>query len=309
MKIAITGGAGFIGGRLAESLANKGCEITILDTQATPAIDVTDRNAVIEALEGVEAIYHLAAEHRDDVRPVQKYYDVNVGGAENIVAAAEKNGINTILFTSTVAVYGLNAGESSEDSTPEPFNDYGKSKLQSEKIFEEWAKAGKGRRLLNMRLVATFGPGNRGNIFTLMDQINRGRFVMIGTGKNRKSIAYVGNVVAFLEHALNLGPGIHVYNYADKPDLDMEELVGCIRKHMGMRDESINIPYFLGLAGGKIFDAASALTGRKFPVSSIRIRKFCADTVVNAGKLEDTGFMAPYRLEEGLKEMIASEFK
>ena len=59
----------------------------------------------------IDAVYHLAAEHRDDVRPTSLYHEVNVGGAENIVYALEKNGINKLIFTSTVAVYGLNSGE------------------------------------------------------------------------------------------------------------------------------------------------------------------------------------------------------
>lgn len=317
MKIAITGGAGFIGTRLAELLLAQGHDLVLCDIKTSDrfpemsrAVDVQDQAAMEEAFKGVDIIYHLAAEHRDDVRPVQKYYDVNVAGAEKLVKAAEKNGIRKIIFTSTVAVYGLDAGDSRETDTPDPFNDYGKSKLQSEKIFEDWAAAAPDRSLLNMRLVATFGPGNRGNIYTLMNQIASGKFVMIGPGDNKKSIAYVGNVAAFLAHGLNTPPGVHVCNYADKPDLTMKEMVSDIRKAMGLDGPGIKLPYTLGIAGGSVFDIAAKITGKTFPISVIRVKKFCANTVVNADKAHHaSGFKAPYTLQDGLNEMIAAEFK
>ncbi|MGB0719738.1 MAG: NAD-dependent epimerase/dehydratase family protein, partial [Bdellovibrionales bacterium] len=189
-----------------------------------------------------------------------------------------------------------------------PFNDYGQSKLNSEKTFEEWAAADASRTLLTVRLVATFGPGNRGNIFTLINQIARRKFIMIGDGCNRKSIAYVGNVAAFLAHGLALPAGAHLYNYADKPDLSMRDFVTEVRAALGRAGLGPQLPYALGLMGGYGFDVLARLSGRKFPISAIRVKKFCANTVVNADKLGETGFEAPYRLEKGLQEMIAAEF-
>lgn len=315
MKIAITGGAGFIGTALIRQLKASGHECHWLDLVPSAAfpqdgsiVSVTDKEAMIVALKGYDAVYHLAAEHRDDVTPVKTYYDVNVGGAENLAAAAQINGIKTIVFSSSVAVYGLDAGESHEDSAPAPFNDYGRSKLESEKVFDAWAAADPSRRLVTVRLVATFGPGNRGNVHTLMDSIARGRFIMVGRGGNKKSIAYVGNVAAFLAQCLDAAPGRSLYNYADKPDLTMREMVADIRAGMGLRGKGIALPYFIGAAGGAVFDVLAKVTGRKFPISLIRVKKFCANTVVNADRARKTGFAAPYTLRQGLQEMIASDF-
>ncbi|MCB1783499.1 MAG: NAD-dependent epimerase/dehydratase family protein [Alphaproteobacteria bacterium] len=315
MKIAVTGGAGFIGTVLMEKLLSEGHEAFWLDIRSSETypdkgenVDVTHQEALTYALKGVDAVYHLAAEHRDDVRPIQKYYDVNVGGAKCLVQACKDNGIHTIIFTSTVAVYGLDAGESSEESTPAPFNDYGTSKLESEAVFEEWAREDTARKLVTLRLVATFGPNNRGNVYTLMDQIARGRFIMIGNGENRKSVAYVGNVAAFLAHTLSFGPGIQLYNYADKPDLTMRDMVADIRSSMGMQGLGPVLPYGLGLAGGAVFDGLAKVTGRNFPISMIRVKKFCASTIVRADKIEGTGFKRPYTLSHGLQEMARVDF-
>lgn len=309
MKIGITGGSGFIGSRLRKLLEAEGHEALVLDRSANPPVEVTDRSAVLGSLEGAEAIYHLAAEHRDDVRPPKRYYEVNVGGAENVAKAAKAHGIQTIVFTSTVAVYGLNAGESREEDAPHPFNDYGRSKLEAEGILDAWADAKAGRSLTTARLTATFGPGNRGNIYTLANQIARGRFFMVGEGRNRKSVAYVENVAAFLKHCLGLGAGRHLFNYADKPDLSMRDMVRDIRDALGLAGMPTAFPYAAGLAGGMFFDALARLTSKKFPISAVRVRKFCADTVVNAEKAHGLArFEAPCSLSEGLRNTIRAEF-
>lgn len=319
MKIAITGGAGFIGTQLAGLLRAQGHELVLLDLRASEAfpdaskiVDITDAQALSDALEGADAIYHLAAEHRDDVSPIQKYYDVNVGGGENVIAAAKEHNINRIIFTSSVAVYPLvpedAASGSAEKHSPAPFNDYGQSKLDSEATFNAWAAEDKSRSLSSIRLVATFGVGNRGNIFTLINQIASGKFIMIGNGQNRKSIAYVGNVAAFLAHCLSFGAGRHLYNYADKPDLNMRDFVVSVRSALGLSGVGLQMPYIIGLTGGFAFDILAKLTGRKFPISTIRVRKFCASTLVNADKVNEAGFEAPYSLPDGLEEMIAAEF-
>lgn len=315
MDIAITGGAGFIGTALARLFKKDGHTLRLLDLKKSEEfpgdsriVDVTDAAALESALAGADAVYHLAAEHRDDVSPVRKYYDVNVGGGRNVIAAARAQGIKKIVFTSSVAVYGLNAGDSKETDTPAPFNDYGRSKLESEETFVQWAAEDESRSLTTVRLVATFGPGNRGNIYTLMNQIASGKFVMIGRGENRKSVAYVGNAAAFLRHALDFGPGAHLYNYADKPDLNMREMVADIRRALNLEGTGPQLPYALGLLGGTAFDAAAKITGRSFPISAVRVRKFCADTVVNADRIAGTGFAAPFSLTEGLRDMMAAEF-
>ena len=70
--------------------------------------DVRDREKLTELLKGTDVVVLLAAEHRDDASPLSLYYEVNVGGMQNALAVMEANGIKRIVFTSSVAVYGLN---------------------------------------------------------------------------------------------------------------------------------------------------------------------------------------------------------
>lgn len=315
MKILVIGGSGFIGTRLVKRLLAAGYDVKILDkskSKTYPELwingDVRDKSSLLPALKGCDLLYNLAAEHRDDVTPKSLYWDVNVKGAQNVCAVAEELGINKIIFTSSVAVYGFTEKETGEGGNLKPFNDYGKTKLQAEAVYREWQKKDKRRCLVIVRPTVVFGEGNRGNVYNLLNQIATGRFIMVGSGKNVKSMAYVENVVAFLEYAINLGAGVHVYNYADKPDFDMNSLVAEVYKGLGKSPKvRFRIPYFLGYAGGKLFDLLSLITGKKYPISSIRVKKFCSSTSFSSC-ISQTGFIPPISLHEGLLRTIKYEF-
>ena len=314
MEVAVVGGSGFIGTWLVDELERRGHKTLIFD-RALPTRsrdrarfrqgDIRDRQRLTDALRGVDAIFHLAAEHRDDVRPVSRYREVNVQGTTNLVRAAEANGIRRIVFTSTVAVYPVGNGPVSEATPPDPGTPYGQSKLQAERVLQDWADAEGDRRLVVVRPTAVFGEGNRGNVRVLMEQVRSRRFLLVGNGRNRKSMCYVGNLVPFLAQALNYEGDRRVFNYVDGPDLTMHELVGLLRRELGLSGRPLpRVPYVLGLAGGYAFDLASWVSGRRFPFSSARVRKFCSETRFQAKALEERGYRAPYELEDGIRRML-----
>ena len=225
-----------------------------------------------------------------------------------LCAAAEALGIGRILFTSSAAVYGNTEAEADEDRPLRPFNEYGRSKFEAERVFSDWAERGRGRGLTIVRPTVVFGPGNRGNVHALLAQIARGRPIVIGGGHNRKSIAYVENVADFLVHVLDQDKGINVYNYADKPDLTMSELVALVAQELKGSARPLHIPYALALGLGGLCDLTARLTGRTFPVSAIRVRKYCANTQFAAGRVAGAGFRPQHSLEEALRRTIRHEF-
>ena len=317
MRCAVIGGSGFIGTRLCRRLRRAGRDFVIVDKKESLAFpknridaDVRDLPSLIRALEGCEVIYNLAAEHRDDVSPISLYYDVNVGGARHICQAAETLGVSKLLFTSSAAVYGFTERETDEEGSHAPFNDYGKSKIQAEEVYRIWKAGSEDRTLVILRPTVVFGEGNRGNVYHLIKQIGSGRFTMVGSGKNTKSMAYVENVAAFLEFAAGFNPGEHLFNYVDKPDLDMNALVSLVTGTLGdERKLRFRLPYWLGYSGGLFFDLVSAVTGKRYPISAIRVKKFCADTLFSSKRIQTTGFQPPVGLEEGLRSTIDAELK
>lgn len=315
-SIAVIGGSGFIGEHLVARLLAAGHEVRIPDKSPSPShpslwreCDVRDLDALVEACRGCSWIYNLAAEHRDDVRPVSLYDEVNVQGARNTVAAAEALGIERLVFVSSVAIYGFQQGEPDESCEPAPFNDYGRTKLEAERVFDAWQAADPQRSLTIVRPTVVFGEGNRGNVYNLLRQIALGPFVMIGNGRNHKSMAYVENVAGFLEFALRAGAGRHVYNYVDKPDYDMNALVRTVRTALGRKEGvGLRLPFGPTHFAAHAFDALAALTGRSLPISRIRIQKFCSASRFSSERMRATGFEPPVPLEEALGRTIASEF-
>jgi GlcNAc-P-P-Und epimerase len=312
LRVGVIGGSGFIGTWLVEALRRQRHEVRIIDVEPSERFpdlvvraDVRDRAALLEACRGCDLLYNLAAEHRDDVRPRERYHQVNVQGAENTCAVAEELGIERIVFTSSVAVYGLPEGEVDEDAPCRPFNEYGRTKLEAEAAFRRWAEPE--RSLTIVRPTVVFGPDNRGNVYVLLQQIASGRSVMIGKGANRKSMAYVGNVADFLVHALRFGPGVHVYNYVDKPDVDMRGLLALVQRTLGTNG-TVRVPYAVGLIAGIGFDLAARLTGRQFPISAVRVRKYAASTQFAAERALRSGFQPAHTLEAALAETVRHEF-
>ncbi|HZK95055.1 MAG TPA: NAD-dependent epimerase/dehydratase family protein [Prolixibacteraceae bacterium] len=314
-QIALVGASGFIGTRLIELIGKENCYNIDKNpsekyNDITTIQDIREKNLENALPVSTDTVILLAAEHRDDVSPISLYYDVNVNGTRHVLDAMDKQGIYSIIFISSAAVYGLNNKNPDEQFPPDPFSHYGKSKWQAEKVLREWQlKDPENKSLTIIRPSVAFGEKNQGNVHNLLRQIASGRFLMIGRGENRKSMAYVGNVAAFIKFCIGTNkPGLSVLNYTDQPDLTMNELVLQAEESLNRKLPSLRLPYWIGMSGGFIFDLMARITGRKFPISSIRIKKFCATTQIDASKAHSSGFKAPFTYAEGLDRTLKSEF-
>ncbi len=314
-KITVIGGSGFVGSRLLQSLQEEFVLINIDKRRSyyypeiTEICDIRDRKELENNLTDADLVVLLAAEHRDDVNPVSLYFDVNVRGTKNVLEVMSNKSIKNIIFTSSVAIYGLNKPNPDENYPPDPFNHYGKSKWQAEQVLKEWQKKDAARSVTIIRPTVIFGENNRGNVYNLLKQIASGNFRMVGKGTNKKSMAYVGNIVAFIQHNIyNNKRGFNIYNYVDKPDLTMNELAEQVEKSLNKNIPSTRLPYWLGMIGGYGFDVLSKITRKKFAISSVRVKKFCATTQFDATKAYSSGFKAPFMLAEGLNRTLQYEF-
>ncbi|MBM4104741.1 MAG: NAD(P)-dependent oxidoreductase [Phycisphaerae bacterium] len=314
MKICITGGTGFIGEWFTERLLREGAEVTALDlhppspgSRVTRFVqgDVRDPDALRRAFAGQDAVLALAAAHHDFGIDEATYFGVNEHASRLTCEALDACGIRRACWFSSVAVYGDCPAPRDEQSTPRPNNFYGASKLAGEAVWREWAALGGGRSALVIRPTICFGPRNLANMYSLIRQIHRRRFVVAGDGVNRKSLAYVENLVDATMHLwARHGEGFDVFNFVEKPDLKSREIAQAVADALGRRSAGVRLPMWLVLLAARPFDLVIALTGWNLPVSSMRVRKlFQMETLFEAEKLAAAGFRSRVSIREGIRRM------
>ena len=316
--IVVVGGSGFIGTVLLSHLARvdgaesiKLVDKTIdIERPVCDAIlaDVRDIQSLRKAISKGDVIYNLAAEHRDDVNPISLYDEVNVNGAKNICQVAREQEVGTIVFTSSVAVYAASRLSRDEKAQIAPSTPYGVSKASAEQIYIEWQEESPNtRKLIIVRPTAVFGPSNRGNIYALCKQVAENKFVHIGSGENKKSLAYVDNLVSFLVYVLDSPVGISIHNYVDKPDYDMNELVAKIARYSHAEILKLRLPYMFALFASYIWVAIVRVLGRQSAITPDRIRKYSSNTVFDTN-FDSVGFVPSIEMERALQQTVEYEF-
>jgi UDP-glucose 4-epimerase len=218
--ILITGGAGFIGPKIAEKLVEKGELVRIFDKLSTGSItnvagllktggaelmkgDVLDSRAVAEAVKGCGLIYHLAAQSSVPVSTKDPVLDmeINVEGTVNVLEAAKEAGAK-VVFASTSTVYGKAAKVPTPEGEPlQPYSFYGLSKMAAEhycRLYSDLFRL----QTVSLRLFNIYGPGtNKGVMIDLYRKLLRDprRLEVLGTGRQKKDYLYINDVVeAFL---------------------------------------------------------------------------------------------------------------
>jgi nucleoside-diphosphate-sugar epimerase len=321
MRVCVTGGSGFIGRYFCEAFHARGHQVTVLDlvpprfdVQPDRLVhgDVCDPAKVSEAIDGCDAVLHLAAAHHDYGVPREHFFKVNEGGARVICQAMTSAGKTNVCFYSSVAVYGAAPEPRSETTPPQPLSDYGQSKLGGEKVFEAWAREQAGRSCLVIRPTVTFGPRNFANMYSLLRQIHKRRFLPVGDGRNVKSLSYVENIVDATLYLWNVEGGagagrfagpFGVFNYIDKPDLTSRQITELCYAALGRRAPPLSVPLPLAIMMGWPFDLITRVTGKNLPVSSARVRKLCTQTKFEAERVRDAGYRAKLTLQQGIERM------
>lgn len=175
VRAVVTGGCGFIGSHIVESLVKQGIGVTVLDDLSSGKLenlqeagapvnfvkgDVRDPVAVREALAGCEILFHEAAfvSVPESVLRPEECYDINIGGMKRLLEEAERQGTGTVVFASSCAVYG-NGGDIPlrENSRLDPLSPYAMSKTESERLLEEFCSK-RGARGVALRYFNVYGP-------------------------------------------------------------------------------------------------------------------------------------------------------
>ena len=225
-KIAVTGGAGFIGSNLVERLLSKGHEVTVVDDLSTGLksnldlnkitfheLSLTNRDGLAKALNGVNAIVHLGARGsvpRSLKNPIATH-DVNATGTLNVLEATRSNGAQ-VIFSSSSSVYGRN-GQLPKDESMwlSPLTPYAASKLAAEGYVQAYGAAYEVPVTL-LRFFNVFGPKQRPDHEYaavlpkwIWKAMNNEAIDVYGDGSQTRDFTYVRTVLDVIEDALDRG--------------------------------------------------------------------------------------------------------
>jgi nucleoside-diphosphate-sugar epimerase len=298
----VTGATGFIGSRLVAELVRRGHVVRALarptssregleDERITVVVgDIGDPASLRAGMEGCSGVFHLAAYARNWARDASTFFELNVGGTRNVLAAARAAGVARIVLTSTIVTFGptppgVVGDEEMPRFTPRFFTEYEESKAAAER--EALALAADGLPVVIVNPTRVYGPGKltEGNSTTIMiDLYDRGRFPVLLAG------------------------GVNVGNYAFVDDLVRGHLLAMARGRVGER-------YILGgenVSLARLFDLVDEATGKRHLRLNLPARLAAAYGVVEKKKAEWLGLyprITPGWVETFLRDWAYSSAK
>ena len=311
-KILVVGGAGYIGAHVAYLLQENGFGVRIyddfsnglksrIDGKFSDVVigDVLDRQALISACEGIDAVIHLAAKKAvgESVDNPLKYYENNVGGTLNLLAAMSLKGVKRIVFSSTAAVYAPSDKLSiTEDDLTEPLSPYGQTKLLSEKLISAVAKA-ENLSAISLRYFNVVGALRDEFADNSKDNLVPKVFAALKAGKNPE--------IYGSDYPTKDGSCIRDYIHVS--DLAKAHLVALEKVFAANVDEVYNVGSGTGYSVTEMINQIAESIGKAItPTLSPRRPGDTAQLIASIAKIDrDLG----WKPERSLKEMIDSAWQ
>jgi dihydroflavonol-4-reductase len=279
MKVLVTGATGFIGGNLTRELLRQGYQVKALvrrdsDLRHLEGLklgiiegDLLDKPSLEKALDGCEALFHVAAMYTFWSKNPEMIYQTNVQGTENILTAAKAKGIKKVVYTSSESVVGINhhchlGDENIQNSLKNIPSDYKKSKFMAETLAFKMSREGLPIVIVNP--TTPIGPYDvkptpTGKIVT--DYLNHKMFACVNTGLNVVDVEDVakGHILA-----LEKGKTGERYLLGNK-NLTLREIMVILENISGIKASRITIPFWFALSAGYMDELVEGKIMRRYP--------------------------------------------
>jgi UDP-glucose 4-epimerase len=276
MKIAVTGGSGFIASHVVDHLIAAGCEVVVVDHRVKPHrhdvqfedIDILNLSALIQATKGCDYIYHLAAV--SNVNYAHKYpvytVDLNINGTTNVLEAARLNEIRRVFFASTVWIYtgtrgnGL-LGEEEPFYLPDAGHIYTTSKIASEMIIHNYWQLYK-QPFTILRYGIPYGPRMREELVIpiFIRKALKGEPILIqGDGSQYRNYVYIDDLARAHVLAMSAQAENQVYNLEGSEKISITDVARTIDKVLGGGVKIEHTPARPGDYAGKEISAKKVL--------------------------------------------------
>jgi nucleoside-diphosphate-sugar epimerase len=314
-RVLVTGASGFIGSAVVEACQQDGLNVRASGRSESGRVtwpdwvtmDVERPSTLVRALEGMDSVIHCAGLAHQFGRGVDpaRFFDVNFKGTKSVVEAAIAASVRHFVLVSSVSVYGASSGELCDESARcDPSGPYAESKYAAEQEALHLTARGK-MSLVILRLATAYGEGDPGNVARIMKAIDRGRFVWIGDGSNRKSLIHREDAArACVAAVATAEADREVFNVSDAP-CSLRKLVMELALALGRPVPSWSIP---GRLVQVPLRAAAAVAGEPGMLSQARDR---VDTWLRENVYENRKvatalqFQTRVSLREGIERQVA----
>ena len=279
-KLLFTGGSGFLGYNIRPTLEREYDVVHSLGIGENDDIKYNLAKEVPPINTHYDVVLHAAGKaHVVPKTEAEKqvFFDVNYQGTVNLCKALENAGIpKTLVFISTVAVYGCEFGELIDEYHPlDGETPYAKSKIMAEEYLTQWCLDHQ-VRLAILRPSLLAGKNAPGNLGAMVNGIKKGFYMNIAGGKVRKSVLMAEDIARLLPLLEKKGG---IYNVCDTRQPTFGELSLSGAKQLGKR-KPINIPYWMAWCMAKVGD----LLGSKAPINSYKLEKMTKSLTFNNNK-------------------------
>lgn len=317
MRVLITGGTGFIGSRLAVKCLERGDFVRVYGQTNTPAEtdnkkfieskgaeivigSMIDREKLIEATREIDVIFHLAAAQHEANVPDQVFWDVNVEGTRQILAAAINAGVKKFVHGSTIGVYGNLDGIIDEESSCKPDNIYGTTKLEGEKVVLSFKDK---IPVTVIRISETYGPGDR-RLLKLFKMVRKGSFFHIGDGKNLHHLIYIDDLIkGFLLAAEKDEANGEIFLFAGERAISTNEMVEEIARGVNRPPPKFRAPFPPFLLLAIVMETVLKPLGIQPPLHRRRMDFFKKSFSISGTKAQGMlGFVPEYNFAAGVAE-------
>ncbi|MEE4383832.1 MAG: NAD-dependent epimerase/dehydratase family protein [Pseudomonadales bacterium] len=315
-RMLVTGATGFTGGALLRRLLADGHSVAAFVRSSSAAgeiaalgadpreVDVRDPEAVERAMEPYDCVFHLAASYRQEHADISEFREVNVEGTRHLLLASRKAGVGRFVHCSTVGIHGqIDAPPADESYRPAPNDHYQRSKYEAELLVREHLADGLPGAVL--RPAAIFGPGDR-RLLKLFRAIDRGFFVMLGSGRTLYHLVYIDDLVdAFLLAATREEALGETFIVAGERACTLEELVGVIADALEVPAPGMRLPLWPVQAAAVLCEWACRPLGLSPPLHRRRVEFFDMDRSFTTEKARRLlGFTPRVSLEEGIARTV-----
>ncbi len=326
MRALVTGGAGFLGRPLVDALRRRGHEVTVLDKGARPWRDdvelidgdIRDLTTVDQAAAGRDAIFHSASLVHTKWNQLDLIRGVNIGGTENVLAAARRAGVPRLVYVSSASIVYEGRDIQNGDETLPHATRFAAPYAQTKSVAEKAVLAASDARLCTcaLRPHSIFGPGDTRLVPAILEKAKKGKLKFaVGKPGKRTDFTYVDNVVdACLAACERLEPGSPVagqaYFITNGEPMGFWDFVRQVVEPLGYGSARFTIPYPIAYAAAWARETLDTLKGGTLnseeSLSRFTIDYLCTDHFYSIAKAErDLGYRPAVRMEEGIARTVA----